>query len=63
MKLYHPILDVTIVRTPRQAEVLADSGWIDAEPAPRIPDPPVLQEDETSTVTPPVEADHPQETE
>lgn len=60
-KLYHPVLDVTIERTPRQAEVLTASGWEDISPDPPIPDPPVLQSDETSTQPPPAEADPQQE--
>lgn len=34
MKLYHPDLDATVERNPRQAEVLARSGWVPADPAP-----------------------------
>lgn len=45
MKLYHPQLDETIDRNPRQAAVLEDAGWVplndaapsDPEPAPVDP--------------------------
>lgn len=46
--LHHPDLDVTIVRNPRQARVLAASGWrpVGEQAAPPEPEPPQPPDDD-----------------
>lgn len=55
MKLYHPQLDETIDRNPRQAAVLEVAGWVPLDeaapaPAPDVPDDPAPWGDDVDTV-------------